>query len=239
MKFLGFYPAFSFSKDSRGKLICTNFAGMLNDRITVTQKHIEAANVVVDEVLPKLDGKYIIAIGGEVGSGKSTLAFAIAHRLKKDGIISKIIDLDDFYLVPPRLRRAWRREKGIQCVGPSEYDWDAINRIIEDFRNDRPSTMPCVDLITGEVDTLSTSFKGVQVAVFNGLYATMLWQADFKVFLELTYRETLEAQLFGQKEEMTGFRKQILEREHKMVQALKPGCNMFFDFDAMLDKYHL
>lgn len=212
---------------------------MLNDRITVTKKHIEAANVVVNEVLPKIGNKYIMAIGGEVGSGKSTLAFAIAHRLKKEGIRSKIIDLDDFYAIPPHNRKAWRREHGIESVGPEEYDWDSINRVIEDFRHDRESTMPCVDLITDEVDHISTTFHSIRVVIFNGLYATMLWQADFKVFLELTYRETLEAQLFGQKEEMTGFRKMILEREHKMVQALKTGCNMFFDFDAMLDKYHL
>jgi uridine kinase len=212
---------------------------MLNDRITVTPKHIEAANVVVDELLPKLKEKYLIAIGGEVGSGKSTMALAIAHRLKKEGVKSKIIDLDDFYLVPPHSRKAWRRKHGIQSVGPSEYDWDAINRVIEDFQQDRESSMPCVDLITGEVDHLTTSFRGIRVALFNGLYATMLWQSDFKVFLELTYRETMEAQLFGGKEEMTEFRKQILEREHKMVKALKPGCQMFFDFDASLDKYHL
>jgi uridine kinase len=212
---------------------------MLNDRITVTKKHIEAANVVVDEILPKLSDKYLMAIGGEVGSGKSTLAFAIAHRLKKEGVRCKIIDLDDFYLVAPHSRKAWRRKYGIQSIGPSEYDWDAINLVIQDFQDSSESSMPCVDLITGEVDRLSTSFKGIQVALFNGLYATMLWQADFKVFLELTYRETFEAQLFGEKEEMTEFRKQILEREHKMVQALKAGCHMFFDFDAMLDKYHL
>jgi len=212
---------------------------MLNDRITVTKKHIDAANVVVDELLPRIGDKYIIAIGGEVGSGKSTLAFAIAHRLKKEGIKSKIIDLDDFYTIPPHSRKAWRRKHGIESVGPEEYDWDSINRVIEDFRHDRDSTMPCVDLITDEVDRISTTFRSVRVVIFNGLYATMLWQADFKVFLELTYRETLEAQLFGEKEEMTEFRKKILEREHKMVQALKSGCNMFFDFDAMLDKYHL
>jgi uridine kinase len=212
---------------------------MLNDRITVTKKHIDAANVVVDELLPRIGDKYIIAIGGEVGSGKSTLAFAIAHRLKKEGIKSKIIDLDDFYKIPPHSRKAWRRKHGIESVGPEEYDWDSINRVIEDFRHDRDSTMPCVDLITDEVDHISTTFRSVRAVIFNGLYATMLWQADFKVFLELTYRETLEAQLFGQKEEMTEFRKKILEREHKMVQALKSGCNLFFDFDASLDKYHL
>ena len=212
---------------------------MLNDRITVTKKHIDAANVLVDELLPRIGDKYIIAIGGEVGSGKSTMAFTIAHRLKKEGIKSKIIDLDDFYTIPPHSRKAWRRKHGIESVGPEEYDWDSINRVIEDFRHDRDSTMPCVDLVTDEVDHISTTFRSVRVVIFNGLYATMLWQADFKVFLELTYRETLEAQLFGEKEEMTEFRKKILEREHKMVQALKSGCNMFFDFDATLDKYHL
>ncbi len=212
---------------------------MLNDRITVTKRHILAANVVVDDLLPKLTTKYIIAIGGEVGSGKSTLAFAIALRLKKEGIKSKIIDLDDFYMVPPHSRKAWRRQHGIESVGPSEYDWDKINTVIDDFRNDRGSVIPCVDLMTDEVDQLQTSFREIQVAIINGLYATQLHQADFKVFIELSYTETIEAQLFGQKEEMTAFRKQILEREHKMVQALKPGCHMFFDFDASLDKYHL
>lgn len=212
---------------------------MLNDRITVTKRHIEAANIVVNELLPKLTRKFIIAIGGEVGSGKSTLAFAIAHRLKKEIIKSKIIDLDDFYKIPPHSRKAWRRQNGIDSVGPTEYDWDRINSIIEDFWNDRESTLPCVDLITDEVDQLTTSFNEIQVAIINGLYATKLHQADFKVFIELTYTETKEAQLFGQKEEMTYFRKEILEREHKMVQALKTGCNLFFDFDASLDKYHL
>lgn len=212
---------------------------MLNDRITVNKEHIEAANVVADEVIPKIGPKYILVIGGEVGSGKSTLAFTIALRLKKEGIKSKIIDLDDFYKVPPGERKAWRRENGIKSVGPDEYDWESINSLIEDFRSNRKSTMPCVDLITGEVDQLRTSFKGVQVLIINGLYATKLNQADFRVFIELTYTETKEAQLFGQKEEMTDFRKQILEREHKMVSELKPGCDMFFDFDAILDKYHL
>lgn len=212
---------------------------MLNDKITVTDKHIVAANVVADEVLKLIKPKYIIAIGGEVGSGKSTLSFAIAHRLKKEGIKSKIIDLDDFYKIAPHSRKAWRRKNGIESVGPEEYDWDKINEVIDDFQNDRESTMPCIDLITDEVDKITTSFKKIEIIIINGLYATKLNQANFKVFIELTYRETKEAQLFGGKEEMTEFRKQVLEREHLMVQALKPGCQMFFDFDALLDKYHL
>lgn len=212
---------------------------MLNDKITVTKKHLEAAELVAEYLQQVIQPKFIIAIGGEVGSGKSTLAYAIAQKIKKQGINSKIIDLDDFYLVPPKERKAWRRQHGIESVGPDEYDWLRINRVIDDFYHDRESTMPCVDLITDEVDTLITHFEGVDVLIINGLYATKLNQANFRVFIELTYDETRDAQLYSGKEEMTAFRKQILEREHQMVQMLKHKIDLFFDFDATLDKYHL
>lgn len=212
---------------------------MLNDKITVTKKHLEAAEVVSEKLQELIQPKFILAIGGEVGSGKSTLSYAIAQKIKKQGISSKIIDLDDFYKIPPKERKAWRRHHGIESVGPDEYDWDKINRVVDDFTHDRESTMPCVDLITDEVDSLTTCFEGIYVLIINGLYATKLQQAHLKIFIELTYDETKEAQIFSEKEEMTAFRKQILEREHQMVQSLKHNIDLFFDFDATLDKYHL
>jgi uridine kinase len=195
---------------------------MLNDRITVTPKHEQAADVVIDYLADKMKPKFIITIGGEVGSGKSTLAYALAHKLKKQGIRSKIIDLDDFYKIPPLQRKEWRRAKGIESVGPSEYNWGKIIHVINDFYENQKSVMPCVDLITDYVDEITTNFEDVNVIILNGLYATKI-----------------EAQIFGDKEEMTAFRKQILEREHEMVQGLKKGCDLFFDFDALVDKYHL
>lgn len=212
---------------------------MLNDKITVTKKHLQAADLVTEELQKVIQPKFIIAIGGEVGSGKSTLAYAIAQKIKKQGLSSKIIDLDDFYKIPPKERKAWRRLNGIESVGPEEYDWNQINHLIDDFYHDRESTMPCVDLITDEVDTLTTHFEGIDVLLINGLYATKLKQSNFRIFIELTYDETKDAQAYSGKEEMTEFRRQILEREHLMVQALKQNINLFFDFDATLDKYHL
>lgn len=212
---------------------------MLNDKITVTAKHISAAQVVVEEIREIITPKFIIAIGGEVGSGKSTLSYALAQKLKKQQLRCKIIDLDDFYTIPPLERKEWRRANGIESVGPDEYDWHKINRLIDDFQHDKESTMPCVDLITDYVDTITTDFAGVDVMIINGLYATKLKQANYRVFIELTYDETSEAQIYGGKEEITPFRRQILEREHQIVTELKKGCNLFFDFDASLDKYHL
>ncbi|HPE42816.1 MAG TPA: hypothetical protein PKV88_01945 [Bacteroidales bacterium] len=212
---------------------------MLNDRITVTAKHEQAADVVIEYLADKLRPKFIITIGGEVGSGKSTLAYALAHKFKKQGVRSKIVDLDDFYKVAPLERKSWRRANGIESVGPDEYDWGKIIHVINDFYENNVSVMPCVDLITDYVDEISTNFEGVDVMIINGLYATKISQSDLRIFIELTYDETKEAQIFGDKEEMTAFRKQILEREHEMVQGLKKGCDLFFDFDALVDKYHL
>lgn len=212
---------------------------MLNDKITVTNKHTDAAQYIIEEILPSVKPKFIIAIGGEVGSGKSTLSYALAKKLKKQSLRTKIVDLDDFYKVPPLERKQWRRENGIESIGPDEYDWEKINQVITDFQQDKKSTMPSVDLITDYVDEITTDFNKVDVMIINGLYATKLKQPHFKIFIELTYNETQDAQVYGQKEEMTEFRKQILEREHQMVQSLKKGADMFFDFDATLDKYHL
>jgi hypothetical protein len=40
---------------------------MLNDKITVTKKHTDAAQYIIEEILPSVKPKFIIAIGGEVG----------------------------------------------------------------------------------------------------------------------------------------------------------------------------
>ncbi len=56
--------------------------------------------------------------------------------------------------------------------------------------------MPCVDLITDYVDEIKTNFKGVDLMIINGLYATKIEKADLRVFIELTYDETKEAQVF-------------------------------------------
>ncbi len=149
-------------------------------------------------------------------------------KFKKQGLRSKIIDLDDFYKIPPLERKQWRRDNGIESVGSDEYDWGGkIIHVINDFYEENSSVMPCVDLITDYVDEIKTNFKGVDLMIINGLYATKIEKADLRVFIELTYDETKEAQVFAGKEEMTAFRKQILEREHQKVQALKKWMRPF------------
>jgi len=214
---------------------------MLNDLITVTPRHENAAKLILDRILeirkdsPK--NKMIVTISGEVGSGKSTVSVVLARILKRQAIRSKIIDLDDYYKIPPLKRREWRLKNGINSIGYDEYDWSRVKQNIGDFKENKTSSMPCVDLITGYVDELKTNFEGVDMLIINGLYSLKIEEADFKVFIELTYDETRDAQKYSQKENIDAYRLQVLQREHEVVQSLKSNAEYYIDFDQSL--YHL
>ncbi len=213
---------------------------MQNDIITVKDTHVQAAELVMEDVLKKFKGgKFIITIAGEVSSGKSTLSYLLGRMFKMKGINSKIIDLVDYYIVPPLERRKWRADNGIKSIGFDEYNWPLIEEVMEKFRKDEQATLPLVDLLTDHVDTLITDFKDIQVLIMTGLYASFCKKADYRVFMELTYRETYEAQAYTAREGLDSFRKKILEKEHKVVQEQKNNADIYIDFNTFMNSYHL
>ena len=203
---------------------------MLGDVLLITDKHREAGEKIIEEILKKRKDKMMIGISGESGSGKSELAHVIAKGLRKHGIFAKPIHIDNYYKILPLERTEWRKKHGIEnAVGYSEYDWETIYKNIEDFRHNRKSSMPCVDLVTEQVDQLTTDFKGVDMLIIDGLYSIKTDGLDLSVFIELTYHETKKAQVVRGKEPQNEYRMAVLEQEHKMVQALKEKANIFID----------
>jgi uridine kinase len=200
---------------------------MLGDVLLIEDKHRNAGEAVIQKILERKQDKFIIAISGESGSGKSELAHVIAKGLRKHGIMAKPIHIDNYYRILPLERTEWRKKNGIEnVVGYGEYDWETIYRNIDDFKNSRKSTMPCVDLVTEQVDQLTTDFKGIDMLVIDGLYAIKTDGVDLNIFLELTYHETKKAQVVRGKEPQNEYRMAVLEQEHRMVQALKPKADI-------------
>lgn len=193
----------------------------------IEDKHRIAGEAIIQKILEQKKEKFMIAISGESGSGKSELAHVIAKGLRKHGIMAKPVHIDNYYRIHPLERTEWRKKNGIEnVVGYGEYDWDTIYRNIEDFKNDRKSEMPCVDLVTEQVDRLTTDFKGIDMLVIDGLYAIKTEGVDLRIFLELTYHETKKAQVVRGKEPQNEYRMAVLEQEHRMVQALKPTADI-------------
>lgn len=200
---------------------------MLGDVLLIEDKHRVAGEAIINQVLKLKKDKFTVAISGESGSGKSELAHVIAKGLRKHGIMAKPVHIDNYYRIHPLERTEWRKKHGIEnVVGYGEYDWDTIYRNIEDFRNDRVSTMPCVDLVTEQIDQLTTDFKGIDMLIIDGLYAIKAEGVNLRVFIELTYHETKKAQVVRGKEPQNEYRLAVLEQEHRMVQALKPMADI-------------
>ena len=207
---------------------------MLGDILLIEDKHRKAGEVIIEKILKNRKDKYIIAISGESGSGKTELAHVVARGLRKHGVMAKPMHTDNYYNTHPLERKAWRIKHGIEnVVGYNEYKWDEIAHNIEDFKHSRVSEMPCVDLVTEQVDRLITDFKGIDVLVLDGLYAIKSEYADLRVFIELTYLETKEKHTKDArgKEVMDEVRWATLGQEHKMVQSLKPLADLFVGKD--------
>ncbi len=200
---------------------------MLGDVLLIQEKHHKAGEAIIEEILKQKKEKCIVAISGESGSGKTELAHVIARGLRKHGIFAKPIHIDNYYRILPLERKDWRISNSIdECVGYGEYDWDSINRNIEDFKAGRKASMPCVDLVTEQVDTLTTDFGDIDMLIIDGLYAIKTEEADLRVFIELTYHETKKAQSDRGKEPQNEYRWAVLEQEHRMVQALRDSAEL-------------
>ncbi len=201
---------------------------MLGDVLLIGEKHTRAAEVIYQRILATRKEKMIIAISGESGSGKTELAHVLAKMLKNDGIKAKPIHIDNYYKTLPEERTDWRLLHGVEnCVGYQEYDWDTICKNIEDFKTGSKSTMPCIDLVTDQVDTLITDFSKVDMLIIDGLYAIKTESSDLNIFIELTYNETGKAQKLRGKEPQNEYRRQVLMQEHKVVQSLKSRATLF------------
>ena len=205
---------------------------MLGDVLLITEKHQKAGEIIIEKILENRKPKMIIGISGESGSGKSELAHVIAKGLRKHGIFAKPLHIDNYYRILPLLRTEWRKSNGIEkVVGYGEYDWDTIYRNIDEFKEGKMSTGPCVDLVTEQVDQLTTDYSTVDMLIIDGLYAIKTEGVDLAVFIELTYHETKKAQVVRGKEPQNEYRMAVLEQEHKMVSALREKADILINMD--------
>jgi uridine kinase len=207
---------------------------MLGDILLIQEKHKRAGEVIIEKILKNRKERYIVAVSGESGSGKSELTHVIAKGLRRYDVFAKPLHTDNYYNTLPLERREWRVKNGIEnVVGPDEYKWDEIYKNLDDFRHGKISEMPCVDLVTEQVDRLTTNFAEVDMLIVDGLYAINAKGIDMRIFIDLTYLETKEKHTKDArgKEVMDEVRWATLAQEHKMVQSLKPLADLIITKD--------
>jgi uridine kinase len=212
---------------------------MLNDVLLINENHRKAARQILD-ILNKTYSleeisKLVITIGGESGSGKSEISHEVSRFLREYGIYAKIIHTDNYYKIKPSIRNDWRKARNFDEVGLEEIDWDHVENNITDFKNDnKKAVLPCIDILTDQVDTLITNFEEIRILILDGLYC-LNTTADLHFMIDLTYHETKKAQLLRGKEILDENRLKILEKEHQSVQSLRNRATYFInkDFDII------
>ena len=207
---------------------------MLGDILLINDMHKEAAQAIFAKVIVAREAKeeryrYVVGISGESGSGKSELAHAMGTCLKHHNIRVKVIHTDNYYRIQPLLREEWRRNKGFDQIGINEYDWVKIRKTMRDFKEEQECMIPCIDLISEQVDKLITDFSKVDLLIVDGLYAIKANDIDMRVFIDLTYHETKINQIIRMKEALSDFRLGILENEHQAVISLKSMADLVVD----------
>lgn len=199
---------------------------MIGDVLLIEQKHERVARELAAKVNRRQADRISVAIGGESGSGKSEIAETLRSVLKTEDYRVKILHLDNYYKVAPSKRTEHRRKHGMSAVGLHEIDWELLEENIAAFREGKPTTIPFLDLYTDQEDKLVTNFKVIDILIIEGLYACNA-SVDIRVHIDLTYRETKQAQLKRKKERVDKFRFQVLEKEHREVTTLRPKTDYF------------
>jgi len=209
---------------------------MHGDILLIQKKHIKAAENIIERILSNILNnklnKFIIAISGESGSGKSEVAHLISQFLKDKGILAKILHTDNYYAIPPKRRYELRKKNGLESINYTEYNWGLIKKHIKEFKESKISVLPFVDLLTDQIDKLITDFKGINVLILEGLYSVYIdHDINLKVFIDLAYPDNKGAQILRRKEKFDEFRLKVLEREHEVVQSLKPKADLIITKD--------
>lgn len=214
---------------------------MLGDVLLINDLHKRAAEQIYSELVERYENKrkghrFMVAISGESGAGKSELSHSLASLLKKNGLRVKILHTDNYYKVAPNLRTEWRKERGIKKVGTSEYDWRLLNRNILEFKEGREALMPCVDIVSKQIDKLITDFSQIDILVIDGLYAIKIKGVDLRVYIDLTYLETKKKRGHRGKEVNDDFRAKVLEMEHKSMVELKHKADLIVNKEYEVEK---
>ena len=138
----------------------------------------------VEDVLSRHSGDipFVIGIGGRSGAGKSTFATALHDRLNTADFNALIVGADDFFKAPEERRH-------LEEWGPDHLRLTEARRVLAAIKSGERSisTQQYRRIPTKNLYDWQLSLDGIQVVIFEGLYAVSSDQAlgSFVEFVDL------------------------------------------------------
>jgi uridine kinase len=205
---------------------------MIGDKLIINEKHRRAAEQIVERILPQLrtwPRIYTITIAGESGSGKSETGRALAEALNRWDFQTLVLQQDDYFVYPPKTNDEIRRQD-IGWVGLQEVRLDLLDEHLRQARSGAETIVkPLVVYGEDRISEETVSLRGVAAVVAEGTYTSALENVDTRVFIDLTYLETLQSRLKRAREAQDDFLEKVLEIEHRIISAHKSRADYLVD----------
>ena len=190
---------------------------MKGDRLSVKEHHTRIARQVVELLWPRMVDRYVVSVGGESGAGKSEIAHELARLLGEGGRPAAVIQMDDYFVFPPKTNHEMRR-RNIEQVGQYEVKLDFMQSNLRSFK--QGESLLYKPLVIYDEDRITTELLDVgdkSALIVEGTYVTALDFVDCRVFIDRTYRDTEMQRLSRGRDRIEGFIADVLEREHRIV----------------------
>lgn len=203
---------------------------MIGDIIELKEQHLAIAKEIIVILEQRLSlqtpPKIAIGIAGESGSGKSVTAFALQKVLEEQQIKSRVLQMDDYFKLPPKTNHE-NRLKSLENVGTHEVDLEKLAQNIEDFKKGVSEIgKPLVNYRENAIGTEMFDASAYGVMIVEGTYIFETGLFDFKIFIDRNYKDTYENRMKRNRDEQSDFVEQVLEIEHRIIRDFKKNADL-------------
>jgi uridine kinase len=124
------------------------------------------------------------------------------------------------------------RRRNLDQVGPYEVKLDFLDSNLRSFkRAESPIYKPLVIYDQDRITTEELDTEDVKVLVAEGTYTSLLQFADFRVFIDRDYHQTLEARKLRARDKWEPFIQDVLEQEHQVISQHKALADVVIPAD--------
>ena len=138
------------------------------------EHYAQRVSLAADKILSNLDKSPVVLLSGPSGSGKTTTALKIAEELRRRGVNSHAVAMDDYFLTL-NPKTAPRTPHGdIDYESPLCLDMDLLDRHFTDLREGREILIPRYEFsrqMRNDAAGTPLSLGKNEVAIFEGIHA--------------------------------------------------------------------
>ena len=138
------------------------------------EHYAQRVSLAADKILSNLDKSPVVLLSGPSGSGKTTTALKIAEELRRRGVNSHAVAMDNYFLTINPKTAPRTPEGDIDYESPRCLDMDLLDRHFTDLREGREIIIPRYEfsrqMRNDSTGTLLSLGKN-EIAIFEGIHA--------------------------------------------------------------------